>query len=174
MRGEFGKIQFSSTAGTFFLGVTYERPLPIAVGEIAKEIATQARAHYSSGSRARKIVTAPGVSVELIPASNPYQKAFIPGYDIDKNSGGMIADLYLTNIQFALDDKIKKTRNIHGKYAYWVLILIDAIGYDLWTTEIKSISLELGHFNSVMVINPDGSLALEWPKDSLLPIFANS
>jgi hypothetical protein len=86
----------------------------------------------------------------------------------------MVADIYLRNIQLALDDKIDKTRNITEKYGYWVLILIDYIGYAPWTTEVRSITWDLGHFNSVVVINPDGSLELEWPKDSLLPIFANS
>ncbi len=48
------------------------------------------------------------------------------------------------------------------------LVLVDSIMPGVsWIEHVGPITLDLKHFNSVVVINPDASLAWEWPDASL-------
>jgi hypothetical protein len=168
LRGEFSKIPISPGAGSFFWGLEFQRPLHASVGKIAKEIAKKALAHYVDGSKAKRTVTAHGVTVELIPASDSYERAFLPGFDVDGDSGGWVGEIYLQSIEIALKEKISKTRSIAGKFDRWVLILVDCIHLGApWVKDMGPIDLNLQHFNCIAVINQDGSLAIEWPSSSL-------
>jgi hypothetical protein len=111
VQGELGKIPFSPFVGSFFWGVDFERPLGARAGRIGKEIAKEAISHYSNGPRVTKIIRSHGVAVTLIPASNPYSKAFVSGFDMDGDSGGMVSEIYLESIHLALEEKITKTKN---------------------------------------------------------------
>lgn len=165
---ELGKIPLSRHGGSFFWGLDYERPLRASVSKTAKEIARKACSYYSTGSRATQTITTQGVVVELIPASNSYARAFLPGYDADGDSGGLVGEIYVSSIRLALEDKIRKTRTIAEKFDRWVLVLVDAIMPGTpWIEDVGPVTLDLKHFNSVVVINPDGSLELEWPSASL-------
>jgi hypothetical protein len=168
IRGQLSRIPFLSEMGSFFWGLRFERPLRSAVGKIAREIAREARGHYLSGTRFKQTVTAHGVEVELIPASNSHSKAFLSGYTVDGDSGGWVNQLRLTNIEFALKEKIEKTERVARKFDRWFLVLVDSITAGIsWDDDLKLASLELGHFHGVAVLNSDGSLAMEWPCNSI-------
>jgi hypothetical protein len=168
IRGELAKIPLSPAVGSYFGGVHYERPLNAGVGEIAREVAKEAFAHYSIGPKATKVITSHGVTVQLGPLNNSYRSAFISGYQIDEDSDGMFSEIYLDSIEVALEDKINKTQNIKAQFSNWVLVLVDFILPEtLWTAEVGPITLNMGHFKSVVVINPDGTVAMEWPDSSL-------
>jgi len=69
----------------------------------------------------------------------------------------------------ALEDKIRKTKDVSSQFGRWILVLIDSIiGDASWVNEVGALSLDLGHFNGIVVLNPDGSLAMEWPPGSLV------
>jgi len=90
------------------------------------------------------------------------------GYTGDDDSGGMLGDIYPTSIRLALEDKIAKTKGIADKFYRWVLILVDDVLPGITEpTDISPLHLNLGHFRSVVIINPDGTLALEYPHASL-------
>lgn len=168
LRGELSKIPFSSEIGSFFWGLRFERPLRSAVGKIAREIAREARVHYLNATRFKQTVTAHGVEVELIPASNSYGKAFLSGYTVDGDSGGWVNQVRLTNIEFALKEKIEKTERVARKFDRWFLVLVDSITAGIsWDDDLGLMSLELGHFHGVTVLNSDGSPAMEWPRNSI-------
>ena len=88
--GELSAIPLAPHGGSFFWGLNFERPLHTRVAKIAKEIAKRASSHYSSGSREKQTIVAHGVVVTLIPASNSYRQAFLPGYEVDEDSGGWL------------------------------------------------------------------------------------
>jgi len=92
----------------------------------------------------------------------------IPGYRGDDDSGGMISEVYPASMRLALEDKIDKTKGIVAKFDRWVLILIDDVLPSLMEpSDVGPLHLNLGHFRSVVIINPDASLALEYPAASL-------
>lgn len=90
------------------------------------------------------------------------------GYSSDNDSGGMLGDIYPTSIRLALEDKIAKTKGIAKKFDRWILILVDDVLPGMMEpNDIGPLHLDLGHFRSVVIINQDGSLALEYPDGSL-------
>jgi hypothetical protein len=90
------------------------------------------------------------------------------GYTSDDDSGGMLGDIYPTSIRLALEEKITKTKDIVDRFDRWVLILVDYILPGMMEqNDLGPLNLKLGHFNSVVIINPDASLALEYPDGSL-------
>ncbi|HEV2177319.1 MAG TPA: hypothetical protein VGW33_08975 [Terriglobia bacterium] len=167
--GELNKVSFSQQRGTFYWGLGYKRPLQAKPGQIARALAQQAASHYASGSRAEQTIEAYGVTIRLVPARTPRGKAFHMGYISDDDSGGFIGGIYLEAMRFALKEKIAKTRNIAHFFNRWVLVLVDAIMPEIsWVDEVVSMTWDLGHFNSVAVIDvTNGSLEFEWPRNSL-------
>jgi hypothetical protein len=165
LNGELSKISFLPHRGSFFWILDFERPLEAKPSKIAREIARRASFHYSSGSRSKQTLTAHGVTVELAPASNLYQKAFLLGIEVDGDSGGWSGDIYQRPIQCALEEKIKKTRAVAERFDRWFLVLVDSIMTGI--EDVGTLTLNLQHFNGIVVINPNGSLALEWPKHCL-------
>jgi hypothetical protein len=167
--GELEKIPFSRDAGSFYVGLKYSRPLHAKPSKIARELAKKARLYYSDGSSVRQTITASGVTAELIPASPARGKAFLRGFEFDGDSGGLVGEIYRDNIQLALQEKINKTRIVADKFDRWVLVLVDSIAPGIsWADEIGEWTPDLQHFSGVVVINPDGSLAWEWPTNSLV------
>lgn len=172
--GELGDVPFSSRMGSFFVGLRFARPLRAKPGKIARELAKKARLHYSSASRVRQTITASGVTAELIPASTARGRAFVPGFEVDDESGGLLGEIYRNNIQVALEEKISKTRKLAQNFDRWVLLLVDSIAPGTsWLDEVGAMTLDLQHFNSVAIINPDGSLEVEWPRNSLKRVARN-
>jgi hypothetical protein len=166
--GELAKIPLSPTVGSYFWGMNFARPLKASVSDIAREIAKEALAHYSKGAKVNRTITSGGVTVQLGVLNDSYRNAFVSGYEIDDDSDGMFGEIYLDSIQLALEEKINKTQDIKGQFSRWVLVLVDFILPEtLWATELGTIIFDRGHFDSIAVINLDGSLALEWPTDSL-------
>ena len=80
----------------------------------------------------------------------------------------MFGDIYPTSIRLALEDKIAKTKHIADKFDRWVLILVDDVLPGMMEpNDVGPLDLNLDHFRSVVIINPDASLALEYPNGSL-------
>ncbi len=165
---ELSEIPFSQRGGTIFWGLIFKRPLNQEMSSIVSEIAAAAKEYYSEGSRKRKEISVRGVTLDLIPASTPAGKAFTMGYASDDDSGGMLGDIYPTSIRLALEDKMAKTKDVAEKFDRWVLILVDDVLPGMMEpNDIGPLHLDLGHFRSVVIINPDASLALEYPDGSL-------
>ena len=81
----------------------------------------------------------------------------------------MVGEIYLRSIQLALEEKIRKTSTIAEKFDRWVLVLVDSIMPGIsWVEDVGPMTLDLQHFSSIAIINPDASLALEWPNASLM------
>ena len=168
VRSELASVPFSSELGSFFWGLKFDRPLQAPVRKIAKKLAHEARLHYLKGTRRKETVSACMVDVELIPASNSHGKSFLLGFTVDGDSGGWVSEMRLTSIRFALKEKIEKTKKVASEFDHWILLLVDSITVGIsWEDELGSMSLELGHFHGVAVLNSDGSLAMEWPRNSI-------
>ena len=164
VREQLGQIPFSSEKGSWVWSVRFRRPLAKSCWVIAKEIGRQATGFYSSGGRNRHTVEAHGVAVELIPVKADLGKAFVQVLEVDDDSGGPVSQIYTDGIRLALAEKIKKTRAITVRFQGWGLILVDYIlpGLPL-RDELASLAFDLQHFNTITIINPDGSFAMEWP-----------
>jgi Protein of unknown function (DUF2934) len=165
---ELSKIIFSDKGGTIFWGSKFKRPLEGKIGRIVNELAEKAREYYQEGSRKPREITIGGVTLDLFASSTSTGKALRMGYTSDDDSGGMLGEIYPISIRLALEEKITKTKHIVDKFDRWILILVDYVLPGLMEpNDIGPLNLMLGHFNGVGVINPDASLALEYPQVSL-------
>jgi hypothetical protein len=168
LRRELSKIPFSKQGGTIIWGSRFRRPLTDEMTSIVNQLAAAARAYYLEGSRKPRELTAGGVTLDLFPTSKPQGKAMILGYRGDDDSGGSFSEIYPTSIRSALENKIAKTKDVADKFDRWVLILIDDVLAGMMEpNDVGPLHLSLGHFRSVAIINPDASLALEYPEGSL-------
>lgn len=162
------KIEYSPEKGSMFWGVTFNRPLTGIPKAIVKRLAKIARAHYFDQSHTAKFIGASeSVSLELIPAAKSYGVAFKYGTFSDLDTFGFVGSIYKDAIKIALSDKIQRTRSIADKFSRWCLVLVDRIDYKRFRDEVGRLNLELGHFNSLIVLDMEGSLLLEWPENSL-------
>lgn len=165
---ELSKVPFSKEGGTIFWGSKFKRPLSTDVKQIVKQLATAAREYYLEGSRRPKEIAVGGVVLDLFAASTPIGKALRMGYTGDDDSGGMLGDIYPASIRLALEDKLAKTKDIAGRFDRWVLVLVDYVLPGIMEpNDIGPLDLNLRHFRSMVIINPDASLALEYPDGSL-------
>ena len=168
VHGELNKIPFSTEKGSYFWGLDFERPLLDEPGKIARKLASRSRSHYSAGVRERKVIVAGSVRLELMPSGDVHGKAFEWGYRADGDSGGFIGGIYSTNVRLALEDKISKTKRVAERFERWVLVLVDSILPDIMKpSDIGELNLDLQHFNSIAIINPNGSFVTEFPVNSL-------
>lgn len=166
---ELKQVPFLPKRGSFWWKIKYARPLPVKVHKIVKDLIKQVCNYYSSNELiACKNFASYGVTIELTPTGKLYKEAFLSTIEIDNDSDGLIRDLYRDNIQIALKDKIEKTKNIKDKFAYWVLVLVDAITPGIaWVDEMKVINFKIQHFTSIVIINQNGIYLMEWPDNSL-------
>jgi hypothetical protein len=165
---ELSKISFSERGGTIWWGSRFRRPLAREMRSIVNQLAAAAREYYLEGSREQREVTVGGVTLDLIPENEPHGKAMIQGYRGDNDSGGEFEDIYPTSIRLALEEKITKTKDIVDKFDRWALILVDDILPTMMEpSDLGPLDLNLGHFRSLVIINPDACLALEFPDGSL-------
>ena len=73
-------------------------------------------------------------------------------------------DIYPTSIRLALEEKLAKTKDIADKFDRWILILVDdVLPRIMEPNDIGPLDLDLHHFNVVAILNPEASLALEYP-----------
>jgi len=165
---ELSKVPFSEQGGTIFWGSNFKRPLTAPMAKIANRLTAAAGEYYSEGLRKPKEIVVGGVTLDLFAASTPIGKAFRMGYTGDDDSGGMLGDIYPTSIWLALEEKLAKTKGVADKFDRWVLVLVDYVLPGLMEPDdIGPLQLNLGHFRSIVIINPDTKLALEYPRDSL-------
>lgn len=167
LRKELSRIPFSARGGTVLWGSRFRRPLT-NMTKVVNQLAQAARQYYSGASREPKEIVIDGVTLDMFPAGEPLGKAMILGYRGDEDSGGIFSDIYPTSIRLALEDKIDKTRGIADRFDRWVLVLVDEILPTMMEpSDLGPLHLNLDHFRSVVIINPDASLALEYPNGSL-------
>lgn len=166
---ELYKIPFSDQGGTIFGGLKFKRPLTGELRSIVNDLAAAARDYYLEDSREPRQITSGGVTLDLFAAGDPTGEALMIGYAGDDDSGGWFGDIYPTSIRLALEEKIAKTKNVADKFDRWVLILVDDVLPGMMEpNDVGPLSLSLGHFNSVVIINPvNANLALEYLKGSL-------
>jgi len=164
LQKRLSKIPFSDERGSIYWGARFKRPLEDKMSRIVTELVQAATKHYEQRLRERKEITVGGVTLDLIASSTPTGQAFMPGYSADDDSGGMLGDIYPTSIRLALDEKIAKTSDIVDRFDRWILILVDDIMPGMMEpNDIGPLDLNLHHFNCAAILNPDGSLALEYP-----------
>jgi hypothetical protein len=166
---ELSKIPFSEGGGTIFWGSKFKRPLQGKIGSIVNQLAYFVREYYEEGSRKPKEIAVGGVVLDLFASGASTGKALRMGYTSDDDSGGMLGDIYPTSIRLALQDKIAKTNGIAAGFDRWVLVLVDEVLSGMMeSSDVGSLNLNLGHFNSIVIIDPTTtSLALEYPEGSL-------
>jgi hypothetical protein len=164
LKSELSKIAFSNEGGSFFWGSRFKRPLEEKMGRIVSQLVQAAKSHYEQGSRTGTEITVGGATLDLIVSSTSTGRAFTMGYSSDNDSGGMLGDIYPTSIRLALEDKIAKTKSIADKFDRWILMLVDYVLPNMMEpSDIGPLDLHLQHFNVIAILNPDASLALEYP-----------
>ncbi len=99
------------------------------------------------------------VEITIVESDFKLESLFEIGGEVDFNSPGVVASIYIENINFCILEKTEKIKNCFSKYNIWHLILVDYIGdivelqndqYGVITENIKKGSL----WDKVIVLNP--------------------
>lgn len=109
------------------------------------------------------------VTLDLIASSTSTGKAFMMGYTVDDDSGGMLGDIYPTSIRLALEEKIAKTKDIADKFDRWILILVDDVLPGIMEpNDIGPLDLDLQHSTSLR-----SSIRMQAWRWNILPASSN-
>jgi hypothetical protein len=102
---ELGKIPFSRELGSFVVMLRYSRKRKIEPAKIGRALAKKAGAHYSSGLKTNQTIDAYGVEAQLIRLGRAYGKAFLRSVEFDEEGGGLVGEIYRSNITIAAQEK---------------------------------------------------------------------
>ena len=105
--------------------------------------------------------------MELIPASNSYARAFLPGYDADGDSGGLVGEIYVSSLGWRLKTKSGKP-GPSRKFDRWVLVLVTRLCPE--RRGLKMLDQSLWTLNASIALSSStrtDTLEFEWPSASL-------
>ena len=72
---------------------------------------------------------AEGARVELLPCHNEQESAFLLGSIDDDNRAYWVVSELIANIEYCVQEKLKKIAPYRGRYENWWLVLVDHIAF---------------------------------------------
>jgi len=107
------------------------------------------------------------VSIEIVRASQKSTRKYRIGIEVDFDSGGWVAPLYIDNVGLCISEKSKKIGLYKKKYKTWWLLLVDFLCNGISDPE-KTMAyqdiMKQTFFDRIIVINPiDLTVFLEIP-----------
>ena len=91
-------------------------------------------------------------------------KLFCIYIDRDNDGGGLLEDLYVSNINYCIAEKTSKISTYQNKYKEWWLLFIDFIGWDLYSWESYSMINRIqksSAWNKIIIVNVNANKLLE-------------
>jgi hypothetical protein len=127
---------------TYWVAITYKRPLREGGKKIAQEM-TKTLSSFLKGARQSpcRLQVNDKIEFEIIPSKTVVQnRVFRHAITSDDDSGGLVVQMYIENINYCIRDKQKKIAPIKDKYKEWWLILVDTMmSWNLESYEVDQI-----------------------------------
>jgi len=120
--------------------------------------------HNQNRSTPHSIVISNSLKITLLKRPTVSNQLFCIYIEKDNNSGGLLEDLYVSNINYCISEKTSKIYKYHNKYKEWWLLLVDYLGWDLYSWESEKMRHNIRKtnlWNKVIVINPNAKKLLE-------------
>lgn len=104
----------------------------------------------------REIAISRTVDIWVAKAALPDKQQFRVSFEVDMDSGGSVTEMYVTNIEQCINEKLGKVRPYWLRYNHWWLVLVDLIvavsGHD--TEGIVDRIRKPPEFERVIIIDP--------------------
>jgi hypothetical protein len=144
---------------SWVVSIRYTRPVR-SWKELAPKIKSALIAFKNQHPQSNGLIYSDGrLHVELTGAGHPLPTYFRMASRIDAQAGGFVVAEMLSNIQYCIDEKIRKIANFRSKYREWWLVLVDrtGLGFDFYDKEqlLAHIKRPTGWDKIVVILSSD-------------------
>jgi hypothetical protein len=151
---------------SFWVSMSYKRPLPCKSGVLARAM-TDALSVFLNGTRSTPCHLKVNDNIEFEIRSSETtvpNRVFRHAITSDDDSGGLVVQMYVSNILHCITDKKMKLAPVKHKYNEWWLVLVDTMmAWNLEAYEVGQIRAgicEYGDFNRIIVLDYFGDKCL--------------
>jgi len=142
-----------------FVCITYSRPVG-KIRERIKEIKKVLACHLPRINQKAEYQISENIHIELLPASERYDSAYVLGAMPDMDAGGFVVSEIYSNLKIVLEEKTRKISKYRHKYNEWWLVLIDYIGHGLSerdVTHLRELPVITNGWDKVVLVSPQGN-----------------
>jgi hypothetical protein len=147
----------------YWLALCYARNVP-RYNELKKAVTMSIQDFEASGEALpfRYQLTETVELVFIAKAGNTDQKYSL-GFFLDRDSGGLVVDMYVAEINYCANEKSQKISPYQTRYLYWWLLLVDHIElFDNYSkTDILAGISKPSNIDKVIVINASSANVIE-------------
>lgn len=139
-----------------FVCITYSRPVG-KIRERIKEIKKILVSHLPQITQKAEYKISENIHIELLPASERHDSAYILGAMPDMDAGGFVVSEIYSNLKIVLEEKTRKIAMYKHKYKEWWLVLIDYIGHSLRerdVVQLKELPVITNGWDKVILVSP--------------------
>lgn len=149
---------------SYWVVLNYHRPLSIKLSKLKDEMRVALRRFLDGrGTVPCRIKVSDNLAFRIYPSRNVMDRLFRHAGSSDRNSGGWLVPVYISNISHCLTEKSKKISGYKPRYQEWWLLLVDRMAWGLdvkETQEVSSAISQLGNFDKLIVIDQLGNKLL--------------
>ena len=138
---------------SYLLSFYYRRPLP-EFSKLKRSLKLALDKFVNNPTPNIEITIKDSIVIKLTPDDNKLQNKIHLASTGDNNGGGFVIPIYLSNINYCIEEKTDKIKDFHYRYENWWLILVDRIVYGIRPTDIEKIAeeIKLNHLWSKLII----------------------
>lgn len=148
---------------SYWLSFDYERPLP-KFSELKKLLKNKLDSFINHPTFDEIIEIVPSLRIRLRPNVKGEKCKITIASSHDDNSGGCVLSIYISNIEFCIQEKTEKINQYLDKYSEWWLVLVDSIVYGINEPyEIERIkhTIKLPNvWKKLIIINPKNNKSI--------------
>jgi len=143
---------------SYLVALSFRRPLPAVISKIGKQMHV-ALDGFLRGSRSTpsEVKVYDNLSLEIFPYHAVPNRVFLHATTSDDDSGGIVVQLYATNISHCIGEKSQKIARHKSRYSEWWLLLVDTVAaWDLMPDEVEQVRggiSNIGSFDKLVVID---------------------
>jgi hypothetical protein len=143
---------------SYWLGFGYERPIPPS-NELKKELKRKLDNFFDNPVQYAEIEITPTFHIRMHQAQNKEEKELILASSHDDNGGGGVIQIYLSNINYCIEEKTTKIQDFKKNYLEWWIILVDRIIYGIRPEELEKYKDQItlpNDWNKLMILDNMG------------------
>ncbi|MBI4549008.1 MAG: hypothetical protein HY707_13580 [Ignavibacteriae bacterium] len=147
---------------SYLVALSFKRPLLDGIAKVGKEMHL-ALDNFLRGTRPTpsQVKVNNNISFEIFPYHAVPNRVFLHGTTSDDDSGGIVVQLYATNISHCIREKSQKISRYRSRYTEWWLLLVDTVrAWDLMPDEVQQVRggiPNIGSFDQLIIIDYLGS-----------------
>ncbi len=150
---------------SYWVGIDFQRPLDSSM----KKLKTQMKGALASFIKEKpnlpyEIQVNEQVGFYIFHSEPQTDQLFREAGRSDMDAGGFVVSIYIENINHCISDKNRKIGHAFSKYEEWWLLLIDTMAGGLGKDEVFEVKkhvTKLGNFDTLLIIDRDGTLLLK-------------